>query len=341
MIESALFYDQIRNVDKILVLDLGFLGDAIQLIPSLKCIRDAMPNVQLDVMIAEHVTQLLELTPWVDHVWGYPRFPKGPKWYEDFGRVRQLRKAKYPVVINLNGSDRSSILTKLSGARYRLGRLPSKINPVWKRCFTHRVSYPYGKEPVYLQRWHCLKQLGFPGNAPEFGAVIPEDIQQEISKLTDQNNNYIHISPFTTQDYKELPASVIADFMDAIHHDFPDLKIAVSCAPNEREKNKLESLLKMLKGPEPWRVFPGNLSILELATLIANSKVHLGGDSGAIHLAQLVGCKTVSWWRDYDCRFEWMPQGPGHFAAIGKETDHFISNVSCDDLLEQFRLCLI
>ncbi|OYV45401.1 MAG: hypothetical protein B7X06_04575, partial [Verrucomicrobia bacterium 21-51-4] len=86
--KSVPFFDAIRGAKKILVLDLGFLGDTVHLVPALACIRAALPQVQLEVMTAEHVTDLLKLTPWVDRVLGYPRFPKGPKWYQDFARVK-------------------------------------------------------------------------------------------------------------------------------------------------------------------------------------------------------------------------------------------------------------
>ena len=89
-----------------MLLDLGFLGDSIHLLPALWVLRQAYPEAELHVMVSEHVTKIMEVAPWVDKVWGYPRFPRGPKWYQDFGRIRRLRAAKFDVVINLNGSDR-------------------------------------------------------------------------------------------------------------------------------------------------------------------------------------------------------------------------------------------
>ena len=84
-----------------MLLDLGFLGDSIHLLPALWVLRQAYPEAQLHVMVSEHVTKIMEVAPWVDKIWGYPRFPRGPKWYQDFGRIRRLRAAKFDVVINL------------------------------------------------------------------------------------------------------------------------------------------------------------------------------------------------------------------------------------------------
>ncbi|NBV86328.1 MAG: hypothetical protein EBS01_08730, partial [Verrucomicrobia bacterium] len=140
MTPSESFYHQAKDARKLLVLDLGFLGDTIHLLPALWAIRQAWPLAELHVMVAEHVTQILEVAPWVDRVWGYPRFPKGPKPWQDFGRVQKLRAAKFDAVINLNGSDRSSLLTFLTGAQWRLGRRPQGGGPWhWPLQFTHVV----------------------------------------------------------------------------------------------------------------------------------------------------------------------------------------------------------
>ena len=135
--DPSRFFVQTRGARRIMLLDLGFLGDSIHLLPALWTLRQAYPEAELHVMVSEHVTRVMEVAPWVDRVWGYPRYPKGPKWYQDFGRMKRLRDAKFDVVINLNGSDRSSILTGLSGARWRLGRRPQDGGPsFWPLMFT-------------------------------------------------------------------------------------------------------------------------------------------------------------------------------------------------------------
>ena len=47
----------------------------------------------------------------------------------------------------------------------------------------------------------------------------------------------------------------------------------------------------------------------QLAALLARCRMHIGADSGALHLAQVLGLKTVSIFRDYDGIGEWLPRG--------------------------------
>ena len=321
------FYDESRFARRVMLLDLGFLGDSIHLLPALRVLRQAYPEAELHVMVSEHVTKIMEVAPWVDKVWGYPRFPRGPKWYQDFGRIRRLRAANFDAVINLNGSDRSSILTGLSGARWRLGRRPEDGGPTfWSTMFTHIVEHPYKTELISTQRWHCLKKAGFPGAQPEFHPEIPEAARRSVREKAGDAGGWIHVSPFTTEDYKELPPGQIAEVLDQLHRRFPGEKIILTCSGHVREKTKMSALLAALNF-QPWRVFAGELDLLELAALLQSSRLHLGGDSGGLHVAWMTGVPTVTWFRRYDGLPDWQPVGDHYRSVIGERTSEGLTDI--------------
>ncbi len=329
--DSSSFYDALKGARKVLILDLGFLGDTVHLLPAAWAVRQAVPQARLEVVVAQHITGLLRLTPWVDAVLGYPRFPKGPKWYQDFGRVRAFRRSGYDAVINLNGSDRSSILTWATGAPLRLGRVPPKLHWFWPHLFTHTVAVPYESGPIFQQRLECLQRAGFPKGAAEFAITIPEEVAARVEREVGATP-FVHVSPFTTQDQKELPEGALVEVLAGLRQARPDLELVVSCAPNERERGKLASLLSKL--PErPWRVFDGPLNLVGLTALIRRSRLHLGGDSGALHLALMAGAPTVSWFRRYPGMVEWLPQGERHGAVIGEASPEGLRGVDAGALL--------
>ena len=321
------FYDESRFARRVMLLDLGFLGDSIHLLPALRILRQAYPEAELHVMVSEHVTKIMEVAPWVDKVWGYPRFPRGPKWYQDFGRIRRLRAANFDAVINLNGSDRSSILTGLSGARWRLGRRPEDGGPAfWSTMFTHIVEHPYKTELISTQRWHCLKKAGFPGAQPEVHPEIPEAARRSVREKAGGAGGWIHLSPFTTEDYKELPPGQIAEVLDQLHRRFPGEKIILTCSGHVREQTKMFALLAALNF-QPWRVFAGELDLLELAALLQSSRLHLGGDSGGLHVAWMTGVPTVTWFRRYDGLPDWQPVGDRYRSVIGERTSEGLTDI--------------
>ncbi|MGD0348855.1 MAG: glycosyltransferase family 9 protein [Verrucomicrobiota bacterium] len=315
------FLERTRHAKKVMVLDLGFLGDTVHLLPALWMVRQAYPQAELHCAVAEHVVSLKDCLPWVDRVWGYMRYPRHATLRENLQMVSNLRKEKFDVLINLNGSDRSSWLTFLSGARARLGRMPEGGGPpFWRRMFTDFVRHPFFPEPVYRQRCRCLEKAGFPCKPPEFHVEIAPGHLQAARINPADAGTYFHLSPFTTDDRKELPVAQLAGLINAAQARWPGKKWVVSGAPTERERNKMDALLKRLPRP-PWRVFAGELDLLQLAAVIQHSAVHLCGDTGTLHLALMTNTPAVSWFRPNPGSEVWIPAGEKFRTILGTGND--------------------
>jgi ADP-heptose:LPS heptosyltransferase len=329
------FLERTRLARKVMVLDLGFLGDTVHLLPALWMVRQAYPQAELHCTVAEHITSLMECVPWVNRVWGYMRYPRHATLRENILMVTRLRREKFDVLINLNGSDRSSWLTFFSGARERLGRLPDDGGPpFWKRIFTAHVSHPFTGEPVYVQRCRCLEKAGFPFTQPEFHVEIDSASLRAAEISEADAGTYFHVSPFTTADYKELPPMQLAEFVVALGKQFPEKKLALSCAPTKRELEKMEKLLTLLP-QKPWRVFAGKLNLVQLAAVIQRSSLHFCGDTGPFHLAVMTNTPTVAWfWPNPGAR-QWLPVGGPYRVIIGinEPGAQFLGRIATDELV--------
>jgi heptosyltransferase-3 len=311
------FLARTRAARKVMALDLGVLGDTVHLLPALWMLRQAYPRAELHVAIASHITSLMDCVPWVNRVWGYMRFPRHATWRENLDMVRRLRREKFDAVINLNGSDRSSWLTFLSGARERLGRRPGNGGPLfWRRMFTAHVSHPYGSEPVYLQRCRCLEKAGFPFTQPEFHVEIDPAHLRAAEIAEAEAGTYFHVSPFTTADGKELSPPQLAELLIALQNHFPQKKLVVSCAPTEREQKKMRELLALLP-QKPWRVLAGNLNLAQITAVIRHAALHFCGDTGTLHLAVMTQTPTVAWYWPNPGLREWVPAGDSCRVVIG------------------------
>ncbi len=335
-VDPSTFFDQAKGAQRILVMDLGFLGDAIHLIPVLYSIRMAMPDAKLDVVISSHVLDILKLTPWIDRVIGYQRFPKRMPWYKDVVFMASLWRSKYDCVINFNGSDRSSRLSWATMARLRLGRVPNKANQrgLWNWALTHLVREPFDEAPMYIQLWNCLKKAGFPMTAPSFEVTVPEAVQTDIDLRLAGTSGFIHLSPFASMDYKEIPPIVLVEVIERLQALYPKRPWVISCAPTRREHEKLKAFLSLLSKP-PELLFDGNLNVLQLAALIRRSVLHLGGDSGALHVALIMDVPAVSWFRYYQDLDQWRPRGPRYRSLIGQKTPDGMVDITADRLVDE------
>jgi ADP-heptose:LPS heptosyltransferase len=311
------FLDRTRGARKVMVLDLGFLGDTVHLLPALWMVRQAYPQAELHAVVADHILSLMSCVPWVDRAWGYPRFPKHATLRQNLQMVARLRKERFDVLINLNGSDRSSWLTFLSGTPARLGRRPRDGGPpFWERMFTDFVQYNSTTEPVYVQKCRCLEQAGFPFTQAEFHAQI-DPAHLEVAGITAADTGtYFHLSPFTTADKRELAPKQLADLIGALEGRFPEKRWVLSGAPTDRERSKMDALVAQLQR-KPWRVFAGKLNLVQLAAVIQHSAAHLSGETGTLHLALMTGVPTVAWFWTRPHMGVWIPIGDRHRTVLG------------------------
>jgi len=317
-----------------MVFGLGFLGDMVHLLPALWMVRRAYPQAELHVGVAAHVASLMDCVPWVNQVWGYSRFPKHASIKENLSFIARMRRGRFDVLINLNGSDRSSWLTFFSGARERLGRIPQGgAPPFGRQGFTEFVEHPFLLDPMYVQNCLCLEKVGFPFTQPEFHVDIKPANLEAANISTAEAGSYFHLSPFTTDDRRELPPAEFVELINTLRTRWPEKRLVLSGSPTERERRKMESLVTQLR-QKPWRVFAGNLSLPQLAAVIQHSAAHLGGDTGTLHVALMTGAPTISWFSPKPGMQEWLPTGYQHRALVGiAEGASGLHGVAVNDLV--------
>jgi ADP-heptose:LPS heptosyltransferase len=206
---------------------------------------------------------------------------------------------------------------------------------------TAYVQHPIGTELDFLQRCHCLEKAGFSFTKPEFHAEIAlENLRAaEISEA--DRGTYFHISPFTTADYKELAPQQLAELITGLQKNFPEKKLALSCAPTPRELAKMEKLLPLLP-QKPWRVFSGNLNLTQVAAVIKNSALHFCGDTGTLHLAVMTQTPTVAWFWPNPGIIEWVPRTKGHQTLAGQNgpDSPFLCKIENAELIQAARTAL-
>jgi ADP-heptose:LPS heptosyltransferase len=308
------------RTERVLVMELAGLGDNVHLLPALWLVRRQWPHARLDVMVNSHAAGLFELTPWVDRVWAYPSAPK-PRLHENLAWIRRLRRERFDCIINTTGADRSSLLAFASGAPVRIGRRPADGGPPgWRWLYTSVVENPFYREPMYWQKWRCLRQAGIgaatdiAGSAPQFHVTIDPALRRAAGIAFEDERRYIHISPFTTSSARELAGEQIAALIARLREAHPELDIAVSCADTQRERAKLDALLSLLP-QRPWKVFPGALGVAGVAAVIEKAALNLSGDSGALHLAMMTRAPALAWFRAHRGQDEWIPEGP-HYRVL-------------------------
>jgi ADP-heptose:LPS heptosyltransferase len=296
---------------RVLVVDLGFLGDSVHLVPALWALKAAHPGAELHTVSARLGAEVLALAPCVDRAWGVELHPRRRRVGEQWALIRQLRALRFDVAVNFSGADRSVFFTALTGARLRLGR-PGGRWHAWNRWLIRHWVEPLPHDrPVWAQHLEVLRAAGFSGtppatSPPRFDLRVPDAAAAWATKNVPAGA--VHLSINASSPFKEWPLGRWREFVGELLA-APDVEVIAtgSAAPREQER-----LAALAAGFPRLRVFAGNLTVAQLAAAVARCAVHVGLDSGVTHLAYAMGVPTVSVYRDYPGLAEWAPRGPRH-----------------------------
>jgi ADP-heptose:LPS heptosyltransferase len=304
------FYQHIQGAEKIAIVELGFLGDSIHLLPALWNIKEVIPKAAIHVVAAPLGGELLRMSRAADQVWAFPLTTKSPPWWRHWSLLCSLRREKFDAAITFSGADRALLMTRFIGGKRRLAHEGGRRH-FWTRGLFHDVVPRQSRTlPVFQQRLEVLRAAGFPATgAPRFDLDVPVEARDWVVREFGAKP-FIHCSLNASHPLKEWPLSRWIEFAKLWRNRFPDVTLVASGGPGKREGERLRSFEMAVNG-DGIRVCP-QLTLVQLAALVAKSSVHLGADSGVLHLAMALGKPTVSFFRDYAGLEEWSPVGERH-----------------------------
>jgi ADP-heptose:LPS heptosyltransferase len=304
------FHSATRDAKKVLVVDLGFLGDTVHLVPALWEIKDHYFQAELHVLTSPVGCEVLKMVRCVDKSWAFPLGPPSPSWWEHWDVLRALRREKFDVAFNFSGADRSAFVMAFIGAREKIiyqGARKHFWQPWLLGRWIPRTSVP---TPVYEARRHILSLCGFALKPARFDLSVPETDRQWARENIPAGA--VHLSLSASFALKEWPmANNIALVRRLFEEKNCDRKLIVSAAPNPREQSRLEQLRREINDPRLMFITE-KLGIPRLAAMLERCAMHVGPDSGVIHVADALGIATVAIFRRYPDMADFLPRGPRH-----------------------------
>ncbi len=316
------FHPFTRSAKKIVVVDLGFLGDSVHTVPALHELKRNHPDSVLHVVSSVLGAEVLRLAPCVDRVWPVELHPQRRRLKDQFGIIRMLRHERFDLAVNFSGADRTVIWTAATGAKRRLGHQASRHH-FWNRWLIDTWVPQQSRElPVYEQRRQVLAAAGYRLGRVEFDLAIPADAVQWAEARVQPGS--VHLSINASSPFKEWPLPRWAELCRLLLKN-PDLRLVATCGPAERERDRLRHLAEAV-GSDRLLALGKDLTVPHLAAVLGRCAVHVGADSGVTHLAFALGIPTVSVFRDYAGLKEWAPRGRNHW--------HLTSACECSETVQ-------
>ncbi|MDI6776573.1 MAG: glycosyltransferase family 9 protein [Syntrophales bacterium] len=221
------------------------------------------------------------------------------------------------LVFDLRADDRGAIMAYLSGASVRVAQYYCGL-PFWRnRLFTHLVLPLPVKEKnrrAAEQSLRIVRGVGIDAETTVPRLWITEQTGKQVRRLLDAEKigaaPWITLNPFSRWRYKEWGynkwVQIIAYLWDEFH-------VATVVVGVEAERARAAELVKACRGTVYNLV--GKTTLIELAGLLQLSRLHLGVDSAAPHIAAAVGTPTITIYGPSDWR-EWAPIGEHHRCVV-------------------------
>lgn len=309
----------LRDAKNLLVIQLGDIGDVVWATPTFRALKEACPQARLSVLVREGSGTLLEADPHVDGIFEVAR-QRGSLLRRIAGSltlIRNLRQARFDVVFDLRAGERGAIMAFLTGAPAR-GALFHENVPFWRnRVFTHLVDPPHPPQRVRgaaEQSLRIIREFGVEAENTTPRLWISDEVKGRVRRILEVENldarGWITLNPFSRWAYKEWKNDGWARIIDWLWEEHRMAAVIVGAAEEQLRADKLGAACR-------GKVYnlAGRTTLAELAGLLSLSRLHLGVDSAAPHIAAAVGTPTLTIFGPSDWR-DWAPVGDMHRVIV-------------------------
>ncbi len=300
---------------RILLIQLGDIGDVVLAQPCMAALRAAYPQSWLAVAVRAKAADLLRLCPQVDEP--VTVADQGPFWRGlpgQIGLLARMRRQRFDLAIDLRTGERGAILALASGARRRIG-FHAADGPGWRnRLFTDLQADDYRPEihvSRYLLGLLAAHGIPSPGDTRPHLSVPAAVARQAAALCAGQGADPARVPlaalhPFSLWPYKELPEEKYIAIVDHLRHNY-GYTVVLTGGPGDRRR---AAALQQRCGPGVLNL-AGRTSVAQYAALLQHCRILVGIDSLGQHLAAAVGTPTLTIYGPSHPA-SWAPQGPHH-----------------------------
>jgi ADP-heptose:LPS heptosyltransferase len=282
-----------REVEKILVVKLGALGDFVLAFAAMKKIREAHPKARITLLTTPPYAALARMSPYFNDVETDGRPDSLAEWWEMVGR---LRRARYDRVYDLQTSARSSRIYRALwpfapkwsgvawGASHRhVGRRRNHMHTLERQADQLRVAgiWPEaptspGEAPPPDLSWILRKHKA---PAPVSGAPAPKPYAILVPGASAKRPE------------KRWPAEKFGLLAAALRQMGMDVVIVGATQES--------ALARTIQKSNPnARDLTGRTDFAQIAVLAAKASLAVGNDTGPTHLIAAAGAPTVALFSD-------------------------------------------
>jgi len=290
---------------KFLILRLSAVGDVIRTLPAVKTLKEYFPSSRISWIVEEPSRVFLESQPEIDEVILFPRrrWTQGMKSLtETRGTIGEmwkflweLRERKFDAVLDFHGILKSGILSFLSGSPKRIGydrRSTKEGNFLFSNV---KVKLPEEKISRFERNLALLQGVAVKTKELRWGLHIPLVDREYVASFfealsTPMTRPLIAIHPGTSAKalFKRWIPEQYAQLADQLNR---ELNATVLFTWGDGEREWVEGIRKEMRRPS--LLGPKTDSLTQLGEVYRHCDLYIGGDTGPMHVASLMGIPAV------------------------------------------------
>jgi ADP-heptose:LPS heptosyltransferase len=294
----------LAEAPRVLVVRRRYLGDIVLLGSVFRNLRLHWPSAHLVALTETPYAGVLPLNSDVNETLTFPRaIGEWP------GFLRALRRARFTHVLDFDNTEKTAVLTRVTGASVRVAFDRDLVKFRYPRLYTHSAKVTnafYDSHHITETYLQLLKPLGVPLASREVRLVPrPADVET-ARKLAPRGGRKILLHPGSRSAHRIWPPERFAAVCVRLQDEL-DAQAFLVGGPAEPEllqqiRSHAKTHLVALDRPLPVGGF---------AALAAQFDVFLCHDSGPMHVVAAVGTPVVALFGSQNATI-WRPLGDRH-----------------------------
>ena len=296
----------LHHVNRVLIVRLGALGDIVHAIPVAAALRRAFPDARIDWLVSTKHREILDLVPVIDRRLAIDDRAGAGAVTRMLAGIREVRRARYDVALDLQGLLKSAVLARSAGARRVIGFSSRYVREPLARAFYTEAHDPIGVAHIVHQNLALLERIGLTVIAPEFPI---EQVDSAVARQVRERAGgcYALLNPGAAWPNKRWPPSrfaAVAASLASRH----GVASVVLWGPGEQ--SLAEEVVAASGGAA---MLSPPTSIADVVALARAAALMVSGDTGPTHVAAAVGTPIVGLY------------GPTHPSRNGPWSSHDVT----------------
>lgn len=270
------------------VLRLSAIGDVCHTVPVVRAIQDRWPATNITWVIGKMEAALVGDIPGVTfHI-----LDKSRGWRAYAELRREMRGKSFDVLLHMQTSLRSSIVSRLISSPIRLGFDRARARDFQWLFTTHRIEAKTNQH-VMDSLFGFARALGITEPNLRWDIPIPDKAREYAAQYIQADRKALVISPCATTRYRNWRNwsaegyAAVADYAAEKYN----MRVLLTGAPTAKETQYGNEICS-LAACKPTNLI-GKTGLKELLALLDEAAVLIAPDSGPVHMATAVGTPVI------------------------------------------------